>query len=405
MILALLFAALASAGVDNAVLATVPVGDRPMFACWSEQSNKVYVSNYYGDNMTVIDGVNNRVLGSVPVGNGPANILHVPSRNEVVVSPDLNNNMRIVDCATDRVVASLYIRQSATGMVWSPVNNRVYVAANNVGVVVLDMASHTVAKTIGLGGGRAQRICYNATGNKVYVTTFDGRVHVINCATNTVVKALTLSTGLGDLVWNSRKNRVYVTNYTTGMVTVIDGTTDSVSKMINAWPVANPSLACYDPTHDRVWIAGNGVVRIDCSQDDWVGYYTPAGQCPQSLYYNALDDKVYCANWGSGNVTVIDAASCDVVATVPTGAGSYGFCHNTTNDKLYVPNENSDNVTVIAGSGIAATTVRALDDLTTQKLTLGTHGLTVEDADISDDKTTLYLWVDGEKLAIPVMRE
>jgi YVTN family beta-propeller protein len=71
---------------------------------------------------------------------------------------------------------------------------------------------------------------------------------------------------------------------------------------------------------------------------------------PWALCHNPQNNKVYCANEGSGNVTVIDGATDSVIATVTAGSGPWALCHNPQNNKVYCANEGSDDVTVIDGT-------------------------------------------------------
>ena len=62
------------------------------------------------------------------------------------------------------------------------------------------------------------------------------------------------------------------------------------------------------------------------------------------------DNKVYCANDGSDNVTVIDGATDSVIATVTAGASPSALCYNPQNNKVYCANYSGDSVTVIDGA-------------------------------------------------------
>ena len=49
-------------------------------------------------------------------------------------------------------------------------------------------------------------------------------------------------------------------------------------------------------------------------------------------------------------MTVIDGATDSVIATVTAGSAPYALCYNPTNNKVYCANDGSDNVTVIDGA-------------------------------------------------------
>jgi YVTN family beta-propeller protein len=76
----------------------------------------------------------------------------------------------------------------------------------------------------------------------------------------------------------------------------------------------------------------------------------PAGLGVRVLGYNSTNNKIYCANYYDGNVTVVDGATNLVITTVPAVVqGPRAFCYNPTNNKVYFANGNWDGVTVIDG--------------------------------------------------------
>lgn len=71
------------------------------------------------------------------------------------------------------------------------------------------------------------------------------------------------------------------------------------------------------------------------------------GTNPISLAIDRTADKIYVANTGSGNVSVIDGASDKVVATIPGEAHPYAIAVNEATGTVYVTNTYSNAVTVI----------------------------------------------------------
>jgi YVTN family beta-propeller protein len=81
------------------------------------------------------------------------------------------------------------------------------------------------------------------------------------------------------------------------------------------------------------------------------------------LVYNPTNNKVYCANWDSDNVTVIDGATNAVITTIAVGSWPCALVYNPTNNKVYCANCGSDNVTVIdAATNAVITTIGVGDE-------------------------------------------
>ena len=73
----------------------------------------------------------------------------------------------------------------------------------------------------------------------------------------------------------------------------------------------------------------------------------PTGRLPYALDLNLLTNKIYVANQTDGSVTVIDGTGDTVSATVPTGSLPSGVAVNPVTNQVYVSNRGSANVTVI----------------------------------------------------------
>jgi YVTN family beta-propeller protein len=74
-----------------------------------------------------------------------------------------------------------------------------------------------------------------------------------------------------------------------------------------------------------------------------------AGNNSNRLCWNSTNNKVYCANYWSDNVTVIDGETNRVIATIPVGNAPWALVWNSTNNRVYCANVGSGNVTVIDG--------------------------------------------------------
>lgn len=74
---------------------------------------------------------------------------------------------------------------------------------------------------------------------------------------------------------------------------------------------------------------------------------TAVGTTPANAAYCPSNDRLYVANQGSGNVSVINPSTNTVVATITVGTTPNGICYCQSNNRLYVPNTGSNSVSVI----------------------------------------------------------
>lgn len=85
----------------------------------------------------------------------------------------------------------------------------------------------------------------------------------------------------------------------------------------------------------------------------------PVGNEPVSMASNPDTNRVYVANSGSGNVSVIDGRTDKVIATVPVGDLPYTITVNRLANKVYVSRTFSDVTVIVDGKTNLPTTVNA----------------------------------------------
>jgi len=83
------------------------------------------------------------------------------------------------------------------------------------------------------------------------------------------------------------------------------------------------------------------------------------GASPVGAAVNPLTNKIYIANSGSNNVTVIDGLT-NTTTTIPAGASPSGVAVNPVTNRIYVSNQNDNSVTVIDGAAGTTATVSTL---------------------------------------------
>ncbi|UCG29954.1 MAG: YncE family protein, partial [candidate division WOR-3 bacterium] len=131
---------------------------------------------------------------------------------------------------------------------------------------------------------------------------------------------------------------------------VINGVTNNVITTITVGDF--PRALTYNATNNKVYCAnsgGNNVTVID-GVSNGVITTIAVGNNPCALIYNPINNKIYCANAGSNNVTVIDGANNSVITTITVGSWPRAFTWNPVQNRTYVANYNSATVSVIRDS-------------------------------------------------------
>jgi YVTN family beta-propeller protein len=155
------------------------VGSGPKGVAVNPTTNRIYVTNYYSHNVSVINGGTNTVVATVPVGSGPYGVAVNPTTNRVYVANNWGN-VSVIDGGTNTVVATVPVGSGPEGVAVNPATNRIYVANNwSDSVSVVDGGTNTVVATVPVGSG-PEGVAVNPTTNRIYVANYlDATVSVI----------------------------------------------------------------------------------------------------------------------------------------------------------------------------------------------------------------------------------
>jgi YVTN family beta-propeller protein len=137
----------------------------------------------------------------------------------------------------------------------------------------------------------------------------------------------------------------------------IDSSTFALNGFISLWldsSVAGVAGIDANQTTGSIFVAHEGFVSGQTvGIVDDIGVATIAvGTKPVGVIVNTTTNKIYVANSGSNDVSVIDGASNSVVATItdPNAVAPVAVAVNSTTNTIYVANSQSNNLTVIDGA-------------------------------------------------------
>ncbi len=345
--------------------ATINVGVAPGLERQSINpvTNKIYVANGCGNalpcgsstgSVTVIDGATNNTA-TVSVGYYPAEAVVNPVTNKIYVANNCGNDpncsspgtVTVIDGATNNTT-TIDTGYLPFGVAVNSVTNKIYVTScgndpscNTGTVMVIDGATNN---TTTINTGRAAYfVAVNSTTNKIYTANSACLLGEVPCPTPgsiTVIDGTTLASSTISpgayfpfyLEVNAVTDKIYVVNVcgndpncaSSGTVTVIDGATNNFSSVnVGVFPFFLATDSVTNQTY---------VVNAFCNK----------GQEHTGLT---------CSN-GPGTVTAIDGNNNTV--TIGVGAGPFAEAINETTNRIYVANVGDNNVSVIAGANSAA---------------------------------------------------
>ena len=287
-----------------------------------------------------------------------------------------------------------------TGIALDSATGTIYVGNGTTGTLsVIDARScnagdlrgcrhHATAPT---AGADPVGIAVDSATNTLYVANASGTVAVMNATTCSAadtsgchVEPATVRVGVDPqfLAVDEDTDTVYVANSLSNTISVIDGRTCNAavrrgcghvraSIPVRAGPFA---LVISEPTHSLyvAYLATPAVSVIDaasCNAGDVSGCRRPPatvafGDIAGGIALDAKTGTVYVTGQVSGDVSLIDAATCNALvrtscrsglAHVLAGPGARGIAVDETTDTLYVANTAAGTVSVIDGSTCNAT--------------------------------------------------
>jgi YVTN family beta-propeller protein len=199
-------------------------------------------------------------------------------------------------------------------------------------------------------GNDPRGVAYNGDDNLIYVANYgDDTVSVINGETYSVTKVITGVVGANGVAYDSDHGLVYVTNQSIDALTVISATTNTIVETI---PVGDqPNGVAYNPTVNKIYVAnygGNSVTVLDGDTRALITTVTVPGETePAHIAVNPATKKAYVTYHGSGKVGVIDGDTNAIRMIDIFSAGPYGITVDTVRNLIYVATIDSHRIVAI----------------------------------------------------------
>ncbi len=279
-------------------------------------SRYAYIANNNGASVSVIDLVSNTVTATIPVGSGPAGAAVHPDGTRVYVANSLSNTLSVIDVFTQTVMATIPVSSTPFGVAVSPDGTRVYVTQYNGGMLsVINTATNTLVQNIPTTS-HGYLIALNPAGTKAFITG-DSKVRIVDLVNVTSQDFTTGYPGIGVAVSPDGTQYTVVMNADHRAITY-DSATNAVVRQDNL--AGQPLGVAYNPSTGRVYYTtGNSLMAFSTLVGD-VGVATAVGTIPYGVAVSLDGARIYTANPGSNNVSVLDATNYATIATIPVGS-------------------------------------------------------------------------------------
>ncbi len=305
---------------------TIPVGLQPSWVAVNPTTNLLYVTNYGGSTVSVVNAANGKTVATIPVGPNPRSISLNTTTNRAYTANVGNASVSVIDLTTNEVTATVVV--GTTASVWhavvNPTTNLVYVTMpSSDQLAVIDGNTNQVTSYFSTGAGSYPLdVVVNPTTDLVYVT--DGHLNsvtVLDGASGQIVATIPVDVAPDRLTINTQTNRVYVSTQVCYQntsvrctISVIDTTSNQV---ITAIPLTVPGTSytgvpdgiADNEATNRVYVGDLTdpylLWQIDGGSNQIVAT-TMVGTDPLVVAVNSQTNVVYTANNGSNDVSIVE---------------------------------------------------------------------------------------------------
>jgi YVTN family beta-propeller protein len=294
----------------------IRVGDLPTSIAVNPVTDRVYVSSFFSQNLSIVDGTTNTVTATVPLGFAPRDVTVDTLANHVYVAGvNQASGMAAVtkiDGKSNNVLVGpvpLFTPLESdvpVALADNPADDRLYVAdatRNQVHVVALSAIPPIAV------GAYPDAMVFDPATQRVYVVNgHDNDVSVIDTQVNKVVATIRVGGNPQGIALNTRTDRIFVTNTGDNTVSVIDASSNSVVATLPAGP--QPIGIAADSVSNRIVIgnydgANQTVTIIDTAQNVALTPPPEFGDFPYAVAVNPGTQRAYVSLSSEASIAVL----------------------------------------------------------------------------------------------------
>lgn len=320
---------------------------------------RAYVTDQFGNALSVLDATSHTLITTIPLGDGGFNVGVAPDGGRVYATT-AGGRVRVIATATNTIVDSMTVGSAANGVAFSPDGGVVYISSRDAGTVTAFRTSDDALVRTYLVGGAPQRLAVSPDGATLYAANESQGLNVVTLATGTIATVADLPTGYG-LGETPDGAQLWVTSPGEGRIYVVDRQSLTVSDTVELGSVVPRNVAFDAAGTTGVVTDGNGSV-IFLSRDGSVSRTIPLSGEPygvavssagQVLVARVLADSVSPmmlgdAAFGPG-ISVAPAGSQTIVCHTAGGRamGPVHVAFNPAGTRAYVTDQFGNAVSVL----------------------------------------------------------
>ncbi len=234
----------------------VVTGSIPTDVVFDPINNLLYVANYGGNTIAVINDSTNSVVDNISVGMGPVRVAFDPFNQEIYVSNRFSGTVSIINATTDKVASTVNASSSPFELVYDALNHDMYVTDGTQSTVtIINSSSNAVAGRFSVDSGSGQLV-YDPANTHLYFFPQDAQVlYVINSTDNKVIDNISGIYDLNAIGYDPANQNIYVAGNASGFLYVISGSNYSTISLITGYGWTPVDFVTVDNT---IYLTSNG---------------------------------------------------------------------------------------------------------------------------------------------------
>ncbi|MGA8424164.1 MAG: YncE family protein [Thermoplasmata archaeon] len=377
----------------SSVSGSLHAGEGPFYGVVDPMTGNIYVTDAFGNNVSIFSGTSGRTLGTVPTGYNPWGLAVDSLSGEVYVANRGGNVTVISGLSVERTIA---LGPATNWVLYDPLANLLYVAQDspvdpNSNLTAISPSTYSVTAQIPFGTGCfANMMAFDASDGYVYVTLSDcDEVAVINATTTTLVGTIRVGFYPLGIAFDPSNSIVYVVDEggigndycaavteiigmkatknfivdggcddgtiayypPTGMLIITNGWGfqvyhNSTAQESVSFPGA-PQVPFYDPFNEVMYLPGADDSKVLDVTGPWFSPVSTTYAKSSAGIAGTPSGEEFVAQYESGRVNVISESTGKIVRAISVAAGPYGVVYDAGTDAIYVSNALAGEVTVI----------------------------------------------------------
>jgi YVTN family beta-propeller protein len=312
-----------------------------MVSAGSSWAQNAYLPSTSSSNVFVIDTQNNALKATVPVGNGPTGVAITKDGSKVFITNKTDDTVSVINASTNLVTATITVGHQPIGVTVQPNGGKAYVANSGDSTVsVIDTATNAVTSTIALisrvGNIPAEgstSIAVAPDGSHVYVLNVaDESVSVINTADDSFATAISLKLATerqlpaGGIAVTPDGSKLYVSNGN-GFSLISIPSNGIISNINND----SPSSIVFSADGSLAYLSINAILVVNVSDGSFSNVFVPDPPSGFAITLNTISitpdgSSIYSTSFQNTNLIATNARTGLIEAqfTLPEGVAAVG---------------------------------------------------------------------------------